>query len=348
MTNEKGYRVAVVGATGAVGQNIIKYLEEKPFNIEEIQLFSSKRSAGTKIEVSGEEITVQEAAADVFEGIDIAFFSAGGAVSEKLAPAAVESGAIVVDNTSFYRMDEDVPLIVPEVNEADLKKHKGIIANPNCSTIQMVVALKPIQEKYGLNRVIVSTYQAVSGAGLAAEDELKGQVKQFLDGEEMEANILPAGADKKHYPIAFNALPQIDLFEENGYTKEEMKMIDETKKIMNEPQLKVAATCVRLPVFSSHSESLFVETNTEGVSVAELKETIAAGEGIILEDDPSTQTYPTPLEAQDKKGVFVGRIRQDLDDNKGFHMWVVSDNLVKGAAWNTVQIAQSLVKNNLV
>ena len=348
LTNKKGYRIAVVGATGAVGQNILKYLEEKPFDIEEIQLFSSKRSAGKKIEVSGREITVQEAREDVFDGIDIAFFSAGGAVTEKLAPAAVKSGAIVIDNTSFYRMDKDVPLIVPEVNEEDLKNHKGIIANPNCSTIQMVVALKPIQEKYGLNRVIVSTYQAVSGAGLAAEEELKTQAKQFLNGEEMEANILPAGADKKHYPIAFNALPQIDLFEENGYTKEEMKMINETKKIMNEPNLQVAATCVRLPVFSSHSESLFVETNTADVSVEELKETISAAEGIILEDDPSTQTYPTPLSAQDKKGVYVGRIRKDLDDNKGFHMWVVADNLVKGAAWNTVQIAQSLVKNNLV
>ncbi|HZW67236.1 MAG TPA: aspartate-semialdehyde dehydrogenase [Pseudogracilibacillus sp.] len=348
MTNKKGYRVAVVGATGAVGQNILKYLEEKPFDIEEIKLFSSKRSAGKKIEVSGEEITVEEAAEDVFDGIDIAFFSAGGAVTEKLAPAAVKSGAIVIDNTSFYRMDKDVPLIVPEVNEEDLKNHKGIIANPNCSTIQMVVALKPIQEKYGLNRVIVSTYQAVSGAGLAAEEELKTQAEQFLNGEEMEANILPAGADKKHYPIAFNALPQIDLFEENGYTKEEMKMINETKKIMNEPNLQVAATCVRLPVFSSHSESLFVETNTADVSIEELKETISAAEGIILEDDPNTQTYPTPLSAQDKKGVYVGRIRKDLDDNKGFHMWVVADNLVKGAAWNTVQIAQSLVKNNLV
>src|SRR5699024_10109462 len=300
-----------------------------------------KRSAGKKIEVSGEEITVEEAAEDVFDGIDIAFFSAGGAVTEKLAPAAVKSGAIVIDNTSFYRMDKDVPLIVPEVNEEDLKNHKGIIANPNCSTIQMVVALKPIQEKYGLNRVIVSTYQAVSGAGLAAEEELKTQAEQFLNGEEMEANILPAGADKKHYPIAFNALPQIDLFEENGYTKEEMKMINETKKIMNEPNLQVAATCVRLPVFCSHSESLFVETNTADVSIEELKETISAAEGIILEDDPNTQTYPTPLSAQDKKGVYVGRIRKDLDDNKGFHMWVVADNLVKGAAWNTVQIAQS-------
>ena len=348
MTNEKGYRVAVVGATGAVGQKIIQYLEEKPFKIDEIKLLSSKRSAGKKVTFDGQEVTIEEATPDSFTEVDIAFFSAGGSVSKKLVPEAVKSGAIVVDNTSAYRMDEDVPLVVPEVNEADLNNHKGIIANPNCSTIQMVVALKPIQEKYGLKRVIVSTYQAVSGAGLAAQDELKNQVQQYLDGEEMEANILPAGADKKHYPIAFNALPQIDLFEDNGYTKEEMKMINETKKIMHEPDLQVAATCVRLPVFSSHSESIYVETNTENVSVEEFKATIAEGEGIVLEDDPSTQTYPTPLSAQDKKEVFVGRIRKDLDKDNGFHMWVVSDNLVKGAAWNTVQIATSLVKNNLV
>lgn len=348
MTTKKAYRVAVVGATGAVGQNIIKYLEEKPFDIEEIKLLSSKRSAGKKIDVLGKEVTVEEATEESFAGMDIVFFSAGGAVSEKLAPKAVDSGAVVIDNTSFYRMDEDVPLVVPEVNEEALKDHNGIIANPNCSTIQMVVALKPIQEKYGLERVIVSTYQAVSGAGLAAEEELRQQVAQFMNGEEMEANILPAGADKKHYPIAFNALPQIDLFEDNGYTKEEMKMINETKKIMNEPDLQVAATCVRLPVFSSHSESLYVQTKTEGITVDAFKETIAQGEGIVLEDDPANQTYPTPLTAQGKKGVYVGRIRQDLDDPKGFHLWVVSDNLIKGAAWNTVQIAQALVKNNLV
>lgn len=348
MGNSQGYNVAVVGATGAVGQNIIKYLEEKPFTIKDITLLSSKRSAGTKMNVLGKEVIVEEATPESFQGIDIAFFSAGGSVSEKLAPEAVKRGAVVIDNTSAFRMDENVPLVVPEVNEMDLKNHQGIIANPNCSTIQMVVALKPIQEKYGLSKIIVSTYQAVSGAGLAAEEELKNQVSQFLQGEEMEANILPAGADKKHYPIAFNALPQIDLFEENGYTKEEMKMINETKKIMHEPNLHVAATCVRLPVFSSHSESVYVETNTENVTAEELKKTIAAGEGIQLQDDPSSQSYPTPLSAQDKKEVFVGRVRKDLDNDKGFHLWVVSDNLVKGAAWNTVQIAQSLVKNNLL
>lgn len=345
---DKQYNVAVVGATGAVGQKIVQFLEEKPFEVNNIKLLSSKRSAGKKMLFNGEEITVEEATPESFQGVDIAFFSAGGAVSKKLAKEAVKRGAVVIDNTSAFRMDENVPLVVPEVNEADLKHHEGIVANPNCSTIQMVVALKPIQEKFGLSRVIVSTYQAVSGAGLTAQDELTKQTKQYLNGEEMEANILPAGADKKHFPIAFNALPQIDVFEDNGYTKEEMKMINETKKIMHEPDLKVAATCVRLPVFSSHSESVYVETNTDNVSVEEFKATIAEGEGIVLEDDPSTQTYPTPLSAQDKKEVFVGRIRKDLDNDNGFHMWVVSDNLVKGAAWNTVQIATSLVKNNLV
>ena len=345
--SQKQYNVAVVGATGAVGQNILKFLEEQPFQINQLRLLSSKRSAGKKVNFANKEIVIEEATENSFESIDIAFFSAGGSVSKKLVPTAVKSGAIIIDNTSAYRMDEEVPLVVPEVNAQDLHAHKGIIANPNCSTIQMVVALKPLQEAYGLSRVIVSTYQAVSGAGLAAQDELINQTKQFLNDEPMEANILPAGADKKHYPIAFNALPQIDVFEENGYTKEELKMVNETKKIMHEPELQVAATCVRLPVISSHSESVYVETK-QSTTVTELKETISKGEGIVLEDDPSTQTYPTPLSAENKKDVFVGRIRQDLDVENGFHMWVVSDNLVKGAAWNTVQIAQSLIQQKII
>lgn len=345
---DKQYNVAVVGATGAVGQKIVQFLEEKPFEVNNIKLLSSKRSAGKKMLFNGEEITVEEATPESFQGVDIAFFSAGGAVSKKLAKEAVKRGAVVIDNTSAFRMDENVPLVVPEVNEADLKHHEGIVANPNCSTIQMVVALKPIQEKFGLSRVIVSTYQAVSGAGLTAQDELTKQTKQYLNGEEMEANILPVSSDKKHYPIAFNALPQIDVFEDNGYTKEEMKMINETKKIMHEPDLHVAATCVRLPVFTSHSESVYVETKEKDVTVDELKEVIASGEGIVLQDDPANQVYPTPLAAQEKKDVFVGRIRKDLNVDNGFHLWVVTDNLVKGAAWNTIQIAQSLVKNNLV
>src|SRR5690625_1549384 len=348
MSNMKKYNIAIVGATGAVGQKILQYLEEKPFEIDELTLLSSKRSAGKVVSFAGRDITVLEATADRFRNVDIAFFSAGGSVSEKLAPEAVKQGAIVIDNTSAYRMDDNVPLVVPEVNEDDLQHHNGIIANPNCSTIQMVVALKPIQEAFGLKRVIVSTYQAVSGAGLAAQEELTSQAKQYLNDEEMEANILPVGSDKKHYPIAFNALPQIDVFEDNGFTKEELKMINETKKIMHEPVLKVAATCVRLPVYTSHSESVFVEIEENGVSVDTFKDTIKKGDGIVLEDDPSTQTYPTPLSAEEKKDVFVGRIRKDLDSDNGFHLWVVSDNLAKGAAWNTVQIAMSLVKNKLV
>jgi|SRR5690625_3355992 len=347
MANEKQYNVAVVGATGAVGQKIVHYLSENLFPINELKLLSSKRSAGTKVNFQDREITVEEATVDSFKNIDIAFFSAGGSISEKLAPEAVKHGAVVVDNTSHFRMDENVPLVVPEVNPEHLENHQGIIANPNCSTIQMVAALKPIQDKFGLKRIIVSTYQAVSGAGLAAEQELTKQTEQRLAGEEMEANVLPAGSDKRHFPIAFNALPQIDVFDEDGYTKEEWKMMNETKKIMGDANLQVAATCVRLPVFTSHSESVYIETDYE-VSVDEIKEAIKQGEGLMLEDDPATQTYPTPLSATDKKEVFVGRIRKDVDHKNGFHMWIVSDNLVKGAAWNTVQIAETLVKNKIV
>lgn len=348
MSTEKKYNVAVVGATGAVGQKIMSFLEEKPFNIGEIKLLSSKRSAGKKFSLLNQEITVEEAKPESFDGVDIAFFSAGGSVSETLVPEAVKRGTIVIDNTSAYRMTEDVPLVVPEVNEDALEKHQGIIANPNCSTIQMVVALKPIAKKFGLSRVIVSTYQAVSGAGLSAEAELNNQVKQYVNGETMEANILPVGSDKKHFPMAFNALPQIDVFQENGYTKEEMKMVNETKKILSNNNLPVAATCVRLPVFTSHAESVYVEVDKAGVSVDELKETLANGKGLVLEDNIETQTYPTPLEAEGKKEVFVGRVRKDLDTANGYHLWVVSDNLVKGAAWNTVQIATSLVNKDLV
>src|SRR5690625_311745 len=348
MSNVKKYHVAIVGATGAVGQKILQYLEEKPFEIEQLTLLSSKRSAGKVVSFAGKDITVQEATAERFENVDIAFFSAGGSISEKLAPEAVKHGAIVIDNTSAYRMDENVPLVVPEVNEGDLQDHKGIIANPNCSTIQMVVALKPIQEAFGLERVIVSTYQAVSGAGLAAQEELTNQTNQFLNDEPMAANILPAGSDKKHYPIAFNALPQIDVFEDNGYTAEEMKMINETKKIMEQPNLSVAATCVRLPVVTSHSESIFIEVEQDNVSVDDIKTVLKDAPGVVLQDDVTTQTYPTPLEAIDQEDVFVGRIRKDLHNDRGFHLWVVSDNLMKGAALNTVQIAETLISRKII
>ncbi|WP_210363872.1 aspartate-semialdehyde dehydrogenase [Bacillus sp. REN3] len=348
MSERKGYRVAVVGATGAVGQQMLQTLESRDFPVSELVLLSSSRSAGSKVVFRGKEVTVQEAKPESFEKVDIALFSAGGSVSRELAPEAVKRGAIVVDNTSAFRMDENTPLVVPEVNEADLHKHNGIIANPNCSTIQMVVALEPLRRKYGLGKIIVSTYQAVSGAGAAAVQEMEEQTQAILKGETHEPKILPVKSASKHYQIAFNAIPQIDQFSDNGFTFEEMKMINETKKIMHMPDLQVAATCVRLPVGTGHSESVYFEIEEGGVSAADVKSLLAESPGIVLQDDPDSQVYPMPAFCVGKKDVFVGRIRKDLDHDKGFHMWVVSDNLLKGAAWNSVQIAESLVKLGLV
>ncbi|MUL32486.1 aspartate-semialdehyde dehydrogenase [Priestia megaterium] len=346
MTRE--LHVAVVGATGAVGQQMIKTLQERNFPVGKLTLLSSARSAGKKVLFNGEEVVVQEATPDSFEGVDIALFSAGGSISKALAPEAVKRGAIVVDNTSAYRMDENVPLVVPEVNEDALHAHNGIIANPNCSTIQMVAALQPLRETYGLSKVLVSTYQAVSGAGAAAINELKEQAKAILEEKEFTPEILPVGEDKKHYQIAFNAIPQIDKFQDNGFTFEEMKMINETKKIMSMPELPVAATCVRLPVVTGHSESVYIEIEKDGVTVADVKNLLADAPGIVLQDDPENQVYPMPADCVGKRDVFVGRIRKDLDRDNGFHMWIVSDNLLKGAAWNSVQIAESLIKLSLV
>ncbi|MBC1443010.1 aspartate-semialdehyde dehydrogenase [Listeria seeligeri] len=341
----KSYHVAVVGATGAVGTQMIELLEEAAtFKIKQVSFLSSARSAGKKITFRGEEVTIQEAKPESFEGVDIALFSAGGSVSKALAKEAVKHGAIVIDNTSAYRMDPTVPLVVPEVNEQALFSHKGIIANPNCSTIQMVAALEPIREAYGLNRIIVSTYQAVSGSGVSAIKELQEGSRAVLDNKAFTPEIMPVKGDKKHYPIAFNALPQIDVFTENDYTYEEMKMINETKKIMEDNSIKVSATCVRIPVVSGHSESVYIEIDKEGVSTKDIQNTLKTAPGVVLEDDPTNQVYPQAIHAAGKKEVFVGRIRADLDDTKGFHMWIVSDNLLKGAAWNSIQIAESLVK----
>ncbi len=348
MANNNQYHVAIVGATGAVGQKMLETLENRNFPIETLTLLSSKRSAGKTVRFQNKDITIQEATPESFEGVDIALFSAGGGVTKALAHEAVKHGAVVVDNTSAYRMDPEVPLVVPEVNADDLKEHKGIIANPNCSTIQMVAALEPLRNEYGLSRVIVSTYQAVSGAGNEANDELRSQTESYLKGEDLSAEILPVKGDERHYPIAFNALPQIDKFQENGYTFEEMKMINETKKIMHADELPVAATCVRLPFFTSHAESVYIEVEKDNVHVEDLKSQLSNAPGITLEDDPSTQSYPTPLSAEGKRDVFVGRIRKDLDNDKGFHLWVVSDNLLKGAAWNSVQIAEELIERQLL
>jgi aspartate-semialdehyde dehydrogenase len=345
---QKGLHVAVVGATGAVGQQMVQTLENRKFPIAKLTLLSSERSAGKKVVFRGEEIEVQVAKPESFEGVDIALFSAGGSVSKELAPEAVKRGAIVVDNTSAFRMDENVPLVVPEVNEEDLKWHNGIIANPNCSTIQMVVALEPIRKAFGLKKIIVSTYQAVSGAGAQAVEELKSQAKAILEGEGFTPEILPVKSDKKHYQIAFNAIPQIDKFQENGFTFEEMKMINETKKIMHMPELEVAATCVRIPVMTGHSESVYIEVEKADVTAEEIKNVLKDAPGVVLQDEPTEQLYPMPADCVGKNEVFVGRIRKDLDRDNGFHLWIVSDNLLKGAAWNSVQIAESLIKLGVV
>ncbi|WP_034550560.1 aspartate-semialdehyde dehydrogenase [Carnobacterium funditum] len=342
------YTIAVVGATGAVGTKMIEMLENSTLPIRKIKILASKRSAGKKMMVNGLELMIEETTPEAFDGIDIALFSAGGSVSQQFAPEAVKRGAIVIDNTSAYRMDPTVPLVVPEVNPEALRGHAGIIANPNCSTIQMMVALEPIRKKYGLNRIIVSTYQAVSGAGIAAVKEMKEQAQQMLNDEPYEANILPSAGDKKHYPISFNVLPQIDLFAEEGYTFEEWKMMNETKKIMSDNEIKISATCVRVPVVSGHSESVYIEVKDESASVNAIKEILQSASGVELQDDPSTQIYPTPLEAEGKKETFVGRIRKDRDIKNGYHMWIVSDNLIKGAAWNSVQIAEKLHSMGLV
>ncbi|MEK4020913.1 aspartate-semialdehyde dehydrogenase [Bacillus sp. FSL K6-3176] len=337
----RGLHVAVVGATGAVGQQMLKTLADRDFEMDTLTLLSSKRSAGTKVTFRGQEYTVQEATPESFEGVNIALFSAGGNVSKALAPEAVKRGAIVVDNTSAFRMDENTPLVVPEVNEKDLHDHQGIIANPNCSTIQMVAVLEPLRQAYGMKKVIVSTYQAVSGAGHEAIDELYSQSQAILNKEDVKPEVMP-------YQIAFNAIPQIDKFQDNGYTFEEMKMINETKKIMHLPELEVAATCVRLPIETGHSESVYVELESNDATVDDIKSILKDAPGITLQDDPSQQIYPMPADAVGKNDVFVGRIRKDLDRPNGFHMWIVSDNLLKGAAWNSVQIAESLRALKLV
>jgi aspartate-semialdehyde dehydrogenase len=345
------YNVAVVGATGAVGTKMIEMLAESTLPLNQVKLLASKRSAGKERTFKGQTLVIEELVPESFEGIDIALFSAGGSISKQFAPEAVKRGAVVVDNTSYFRMDPDVPLVVPEVNPDALKRHKGIIANPNCSTIQLMVALEPIRKAYGLDRVIISTYQAVSGAGIHAMEELKTQATEYINGtpaEKLAANILPCGGDKKHYPIAFNALPQIDVFSDDDYTYEEWKMINETKKIMEDDGIKVVATCVRIPVLSGHSESVYIEVKEDGADVAKIKKLIETAPGAVLQDDPSQQIYPQALMSIDRKETFVGRIRKDIDIEKGFHMWVVSDNLLKGAAWNSVQIAETLHAMDLV
>lgn len=326
------YNVAVVGATGNVGRKFLEILEERNFPINSLILFASKRSAGKKMTFRNIEIIVEELCEKNIKNkkIDFALFSAGGDVSLKFAPIFTNNGAIVIDNSSAWRMNKEVPLVVPEVNPEDLNWHKGIIANPNCSTIQAMVALKPLKDKYGIKRVVYSTYQAVSGAGLQA----------ILDLQDGLKGIAPK---KFPYPIVGNLIPQIDVFLDNGYTKEEMKMIEETKKILHDENLKITATTVRVPVLNSHSESINVELN----SSFELNDVITLfenSEGIVVYDDPSNTKYPTPLELSGKDDVFIGRIRRDFSLDNGLNLWVVADNIRKGAALNAIQIAELLIK----
>ncbi|WP_042160585.1 aspartate-semialdehyde dehydrogenase [Paenibacillus gorillae] len=343
MSNQKLFNVAVVGATGAVGEQILNLLDTRNFPIRELKLLSSARSAGTKLKFKGQEVTVEEATPDSFKGVDIALFSAGGDVTKALAPHAVEHGTICIDNTNAYRMDPNTPLVVPEVNIEKVSEHKGIIANPNCSTIQMVAALKPLQDKYGISRIIVSTYQAVSGAGARAIDEMLRQTRAALDGEPVNPDILPVGSLPVKHQIAFNAVPQIDKFQDNGYTLEEMKMVRETKKIMNDESIEVTATCVRIPVVYGHSESVYVELKNN-YDLEDVKQLLANAPGVTLVDDPANQQYPLATDAAGKPDVFVGRLRRDLGHERGLNLWIVSDNLMKGAAWNAVQIAEHIAK----
>ena len=334
-----------MGATGAVGQEFLNLIEERNFPFAELKLLASKRSAGKKIQFMGKEYTVEEATDASFEGVDIALF-AGGAASKTFAPAAVKAGAVVIDNSSAFRMDPEVPLVVPEVNPEAIASHKGIIANPNCSTIIMVMALKPLYDVSKIKRIVVSTYQAVSGGGKEAMAELEEQVKAINEGREVVANILPGASLAKHYQIAFNLIPQIDVFKENLYTKEEMKMIDETKKIMSDDSLRITATTVRVPVYRSHAESVNVEFEDE-VSVEKAREVLADFPGVTLTDNPDEQVYPMPLETSGKDDVEVGRIRKDYSIDNGLNFWVCGDQIRKGAALNALQIAEYMIEHDM-
>ena len=350
----KEYNVAILGATGAVGTRMIQQLEQSTIPVKSVKLLASAKSAGKQLSFKGQPITVEETTPDSFNGVDIVLSSAGGSVSKKFLPEAVKRGAVCVDNTSAFRMEPDVPLVVPEVNEEALKNHHGIIANPNCSTIQMVVALEPIRQAFGLNQIIVSTYQAASGAGQSALNELRQETQDYLDGKDMQADakILPTKGDKKHYPLAFNLLPQIDVFEDDGYSHEEWKMIHETKKIMlnnmDAKDIKVTATCVRVPVPIAHGESIYFTVDDPTVTVDQLRAVLKDAPGVVLQDDPAHQVYPQPINAVGKRDTFVGRLRADEENPGSFNMWVVADNLLKGAAWNTVENAERLVANGLV
>jgi aspartate-semialdehyde dehydrogenase len=336
LRKKEGYVVAVVGATGAVGQEMIDILEQRDFPVKELKLFASERSIGKKLEYKGQEIAVKTLNEDSFKVIDIALFSAGGGRSKEWAPVAAKSGCVVVDNSSAWRMDPEVPLVVPEVNPDDIKKNKGIIANPNCSTIQMVVPLKPIHDEAKIKRIVVSTYQAVSGTGMKAMDELTKQTADILNFRDTVAEVYP-------HQIAFNCLPHIDVFLDNGYTKEEMKMVNETKKIMGDNSIRITATTVRVPVYKGHSESVNIETEKK-ISANEVRALLSSTPGVLVFDAPEKNVYPLAVDVAGQDDVYVGRIREDESIDNGINMWIVADNLRKGAALNTIQIAEKLIE----
>jgi len=331
----KKYSVAIVGATGAVGNCFLRILEERNFPVGRIRLLASERSVSKKLRFKGRLTPVEVLQNDSFDGIDIVLSSAGAARSIEFLPCAVKAGAVCVDNTSAFRMDPGVPLVVPEVNSQKIRTHKGIIANPNCSTIQMVVALWPIHKVARIRRIVVSTYQSVSGAGQKKIQELFEQSKDFLSKKKVVPKEFP-------FQIAFNLIPQIDVFLDNGYTKEEMKMVNETRKIMGDDSIAVNATCIRVPVFFAHSESVSIETE-RAITPSEVRRILKTAPGVVVVDDPSRQRYPMPIDAEGRDEVFVGRIRRDESVKNGISMWVVADNIRKGAALNAIQIAERLI-----
>jgi aspartate-semialdehyde dehydrogenase len=335
------YNVAVVGATGAVGNEMIKVLEERNFPVRELTLLASERSLGVEIKFHGKPIPVKVLNEDSFAGIQIGLFSAGGSVSERYAPIAAAAGCVVIDNTSAFRMAPDVPLVVPEVNPDAIAQYRnqGIIANPNCSTIQMVVALKPIHDVARIKRIVVSTYQAVSGTGKKAIEELAEQTRALMNFQEVHVKVYP-------HQIAFNCLPHIDVFLDNGYTKEEMKMVNETKKIFNDQSVAVTATTVRVPVFYSHSESVNIETEKK-ITADEVRKLLAGAPGVRVVDNPGEKVYPLAIQAAGQDDTLVGRIREDESIPNGINMWIVADNIRKGAALNAVQIAEVLIRDYL-
>ncbi len=336
LKNKSSYNVAVVGATGAVGTEMIEVLAERKFPVAALLPLASSRSVGGTVTFQGEDIPVQVLTKDSFAGVDIALFSAGTDVSREYAPIAAKAGAVVIDNSAAWRMDAEVPLVVPEVNQKDLARHKGIIANPNCSTIQMVVALQPLHEQARIRRIVVTTFQSVSGTGKEAMDELMDECKDVLSFKEPMPKVYP-------YQIAFNCLPHIDEFLPSGYTKEEMKMVHETRKIMGDQSIQVTATTVRVPVYVGHSEAVNIETERK-LTANDARAILAAAPGVLLYDDPAHKIYPMPLDAAGKDDVYVGRIREDESIANGLNLWVVADNLRKGAALNAVQIAECLIR----